>query len=176
MLLSYSPPPLPPPLHCRPWESRARWMQRRRPQLRLSGRRWLAACTRCRRRRGQTPSRPPAAWWASRCARCCARAWQGWACLLAACLLEGGCCWRWCCGVRWVACCWQPPAPSALLPAPHRRFACFLNAIIALGIALCLPARARLPATSAQVCQVSGLIINNEESRLVDHHSGRNFK
>jgi hypothetical protein len=33
-----------------------------------------------------------------------------------------------------------------------------------------------LPATSAQVCQVSGLIINNEESHLVDHHSGRNFK
>lgn len=27
-----------------------------------------------------------------------------------------------------------------------------------------------------QVCKISGLIINNEESRLTDHYAGRNYK
>lgn len=27
-----------------------------------------------------------------------------------------------------------------------------------------------------QVCKISGLIINNEESRLQDHYAGRNYK
>ncbi len=39
--------------------------------------------------------------------------------------------------------------------------------------------RIPLPPTNLpcpQVCQISGLIINNEESRLQDHYSGRNYK
>ena len=32
------------------------------------------------------------------------------------------------------------------------------------------------PATPRQVCPISGLIINDEESRLQDHYSGRNYK
>lgn len=32
------------------------------------------------------------------------------------------------------------------------------------------------PCCVLQVCQVSGLIINDEESRLQDHYSGRNYK
>ena len=156
-LFSVSSSPLLPPLPCRPWVSRGRLTQRRQPQLRLSGRRWRAACTRFRRRRGQTPSPPPAAWWASRCARCCAGAGQGracvracvLACLLAACLLEGRCWWWWrcCCGAGWgeAACCRKPPAPSALLPTPRGLCLHFLVAFTAC-IAPCLPAHARLPA------------------------------
>lgn len=30
--------------------------------------------------------------------------------------------------------------------------------------------------TCIQVCPISGLIINNEESRLQDHYAGRNYK
>lgn len=39
-------------------------------------------------------------------------------------------------------------------------------------LSLCAPRRVPI----RQVCQISGLIINDEESRLQDHYSGRNYK
>lgn len=39
-----------------------------------------------------------------------------------------------------------------------------------------VPAHVSAVDAAPQVCQISGLIINNEESRLQDHYSGRNYK
>lgn len=54
--------------------------------------------------------------------------------------------------------------PTAALSWP---VACRLQADMPCGA---------VPCRAVQVCQVSGLIINDEESRLQDHYSGRNYK
>lgn len=55
------------------------------------------------------------------------------------------------------------PRFIAVLPSPA--FLSLLPTLFWLALLAC-----------SQVCQISGLIINNEESRLQDHYSGRNYK